>query len=52
MIKNPVYGFEKPYLENIKKENSVYVNEAYFDEFDNLIMIKNSQNGITSSIKQ
>lgn len=50
MIKNPVYGFEKPYLENIKKENSVYVNEAYFDEFDNLIMIKNSQKEDAKSV--
>lgn len=41
MNKNPVYGFEKPYLENIKKELSVYTNEAYFDDFDNLILVKN-----------
>ena len=41
MNKNPVFGFEKPYLENIKKEITVYVNEAYFDHFDNLIAVKN-----------
>lgn len=41
MNKNPVYGFEKPYLENIKKEITVYANEVYFDSFDNLIAVKN-----------
>ena len=41
MSKNPVFGFEKPYFENIKKELSVYVNDAYYDDFDNLILVKN-----------
>lgn len=50
MSKNPVYGFEKPYLENIKKELSVYVNEAYYDDFDNLIFVKNGADSSKSVV--
>jgi hypothetical protein len=38
MYKNPVYGFEKSYLETIKKEIEKYAETIYFDAFDNLIV--------------
>ena len=38
MYKNPVYGFEKPYLETIKNELEKYAEQVYFDGFDNLIV--------------
>lgn len=42
MAKYPIYGYEKPYLEEIKKEISEYADEIYYDDFDNLCVVKNS----------
>lgn len=50
MSKSPVYGFEKPYFENIKKELSVYVNEVYYDDFQNLVFVKNSNDKSAKTI--
>ena len=41
MAKNPVYGFEKPYLCEIEKEFIKYADKVYYDDFDNLIIEKN-----------
>jgi hypothetical protein len=35
-----IYGFEKLFLENLKKEIAENVSEIYFDDFDNLIAQK------------
>jgi len=43
-MKHPVYGFEKPYFENIKAELSGLCDEAYYDAFDNLVFVKNKEN--------
>lgn len=42
MAKYPIYGFEKPYLEELKKELSDYADEIFYDNFDNLCVVKNS----------
>lgn len=41
MAKYPIYGYEKSYLEEIEKEISQYVDEVYYDDFDNLCAVKN-----------
>ena len=40
-MKYPVFGFEKPYFENLKAEFEKFYDEAYYDNFDNLILKKN-----------
>ncbi|MBO5409549.1 MAG: hypothetical protein J6A61_09160 [Clostridia bacterium] len=39
-MKNPVYGWEQPYLEQIKKEILIYTDQTFFDGFSNLIAEK------------
>ena len=40
MAKNPTYGFEKPYLEEIEKEITKSTDIIYYDDFNNLIAEK------------
>ena len=40
-MKHPVYGMEKPYLQNIGEELSSCVDEILIDGFSNLIAVKN-----------
>lgn len=42
MAKYPVYGFEKPYLEELKKELAPFADEIFYDNFNNLCVVKNS----------
>lgn len=42
MAKYPIYGFEKPYLEELEKELSPFADEIFYDNFDNLCIVKNS----------
>ncbi|MBR5240142.1 MAG: hypothetical protein IKW04_06180 [Clostridia bacterium] len=39
-MKHPVYGLEKPYLQNIGEELSSYADEIFLDGFSNLVAIK------------
>ena len=39
-MKNPVYGWEQPYLEQIKKEILIYTDTTFLDGFNNLIAEK------------
>ena len=48
-MKYPVFGFEKPYFENIKAEFEKFYDEAFYDNFDNLILKKN-KNGSDKNI--
>lgn len=43
-MKYPVFGYEKPYFENIKSELEKFYDEAFYDDFDNLILKKNNKN--------
>lgn len=36
-MKNPVYGLEKPYLEQLSKELLIYTDNTFFDGFSNLV---------------
>ena len=44
MINTPVFGFEKLFLENLRRELESNSTDVYFDDFENLIVQKN-QNG-------
>lgn len=46
MLKNPVYGLEKPYLELLQKELLVYTDDTAFDAFSNLIAEKKGEKTI------
>ncbi len=39
-MKNPVYGWEQPYFEQIQKEILIYTDQTFFDGFSNLIAEK------------
>lgn len=49
MAKYPIYGFEKPYFEELKKELSSFADEMFYDDFDNLCVVKNSNTAQDSS---
>lgn len=42
MAKYPIYGFEKPYLEELEKELAPFADEIFYDNFGNLCVVKNS----------
>ncbi len=43
MIKNPVYGCEQPFLEQLGKELTPYADQIFSDSFENLIVERNGK---------
>ncbi len=45
-MKNPVYGLEKPYLEQLSKELLIYTDNAFFDGFSNLVAQRKGESSV------